>query len=92
MILIFIVIYYAKMSNVPKQYWLKYYFTIDLHFHHETYFHRVNSARGSSKEFDGPYPMSASASESDGVFVIADPLIGDIDKSNKYTLPINAED
>ncbi|XP_025410513.1 uncharacterized protein LOC112683619 isoform X2 [Sipha flava] len=52
----------------------------------------VNIARGSSKEYDGPYPMSASASESDGVFVIADPLIGDIDKSNKYTLPINAAD
>jgi len=33
--------------------------------------------------------MSASASESDGVFVIADSLIGDIDKSNKYILPIN---
>jgi len=33
--------------------------------------------------------MFESASESDGVFVIADPLIGDIDKSNKYILPIN---
>ncbi|XP_015363718.1 PREDICTED: uncharacterized protein LOC107161719 isoform X2 [Diuraphis noxia] len=48
----------------------------------------VNHAKGSTSEFDG-YPMSASASESDGVFVIADPLIGDIDKSNKYILPIN---
>ncbi|XP_026811867.1 uncharacterized protein LOC113552984 isoform X1 [Rhopalosiphum maidis] len=50
----------------------------------------VNHARGSTVEFDG-YPMSASASESDGVFVIADPLIGDIDKSNKYILPINED-
>jgi len=33
--------------------------------------------------------MSASASESDGVYVIPDPLIGDLDKSNKYILPIN---
>lgn len=48
----------------------------------------VNHAKGSRSEFDG-YPMSASASESDGVFVIADPLIGDIDKSNKYILPIS---
>ncbi|KAL4143388.1 hypothetical protein QTP88_005725 [Uroleucon formosanum] len=48
----------------------------------------VNHAKGSTSEFDG-YPMSASASESDGVFVIPDPLIGDIDKSNKYILPIN---
>ncbi|XP_025191826.1 uncharacterized protein LOC112592056 isoform X2 [Melanaphis sacchari] len=50
----------------------------------------VNHARGSTIEYDG-YPMSASTSESDGVFVIADPLIGDIDKSNKYTLPINED-
>jgi len=35
--------------------------------------------------------MSASASESDGVFVIPDPLMGDIDKSNKYILPINED-
>lgn len=60
------------------------------------YFHRVNNARGSKNEFDESFPMTASASESDGVFVIADPLIadpliGDIDKSNKYTLPINAD-
>lgn len=48
----------------------------------------INHAKGLRNEFDG-YPMSASASESDGVFVIADPLIGDIDKSNKYILPIN---
>lgn len=50
----------------------------------------VNHAKGSNIEYDG-YPMSASASESDGVFVIADPLIGDVDKSNKYTLPINGD-
>lgn len=55
------------------------------------YFHRVNNARGSMNEFDESSPMTADASESDGVFVIADPLIGDIDKSNKYTLPINAD-
>ncbi|NP_001155446.1 uncharacterized protein LOC100160576 precursor [Acyrthosiphon pisum] len=48
----------------------------------------VNHAKGSTNEFDG-YPMSASASESDGVFVIPDTLIGDIDKSTKYILPIN---
>lgn len=66
---------------------LKYFY----YFYYKTYFHRVNNARGTTNEFDESSPMYASASESDGVFVIADPLIGDIDKSNKYTLPINAD-
>lgn len=42
-------------------------------------------------EFDAPYQMTGSASESDGVFVINDSLIGDVDKSNKYTVPINGD-
>ncbi|XP_050521099.1 uncharacterized protein LOC126894261 [Daktulosphaira vitifoliae] len=42
---------------------------------------------------DGDYvsEMTGSATEQDGVFVIADPIIGDNDKSNKYVLPINAQ-
>lgn len=57
------------------------------------YFHRVDKTRGSGQmsEYDGQFPMTASASESDGVFVIADHLIGDVDKSNKYTVPIIAD-
>lgn len=51
----------------------------------------IKSTRGQMKEYDGPLPMSTSASESDGVFVIAEPLIGDVDKSNKYTVPIFAD-
>lgn len=61
------------------------------YYHHKSYFHRVQNAKGSMNEYEGPFQISASASESDGVYVIADPLIGDVDKSNKYTVPINGE-
>lgn len=51
----------------------------------------MNNAKGAIAEQDGPFPMSGSATESDGVFVIDDSLIGDVDKSNRYTVPINAD-
>lgn len=55
------------------------------------YFRRVNSARGAIEEQNGQFSMLGSATESEGVFVIDDSLVGDVDKSNRYTVPINAD-
>lgn len=43
------------------------------------------------KEDEFPLSTSTNVSESSGVFRIAEPLIGDVDKSNKYTVPIFAD-
>lgn len=56
-----------------------------------THFCRIKSTRRELNGYDEQLPMSASASQSDGVFLISEPLIGDMDKSNKYTVPIFAD-
>jgi len=56
-----------------------------------TCFHRVNSARGINRGLEEPFTLAGGASESDGVFVIDDTLVGESDKSSKYTVPIYSD-
>lgn len=51
----------------------------------------INSARGINRGLEEPFTLAGGASESDGVFVIDDTLVGESDKSSKYTVPIYSD-